>query len=564
MVFDNVAVFDEHTGEDDGVVYDRRTLEAIAANCNRRIDDTGDWCPIVIGHTSYGEEGGTPHDPPVVGFAGPWWVAQYGKQRPRWAIFCQCWLFAEMADVWKKYPRRSVEIWPEQDPTQRFFDPLCLLGSETPRRDLGLMYAKRLARVPQHVTQKACGALCYAKTSTATPYRYEAAAPGGSNTFLPTTGNPKRKPFQYEGAKPMPLSPEDLDQIVQALTPAIQQMVDAAVGSPAADIGDNPDDFAADLDPAGGDPMGMGGPPGAPPPMGGDPMGGAMPPPGAPPSGPPAPPPGPPGLDAMPPAMAGGAPAGGPPPMGEPDGDEEAKQYGRGLGRKLQKYAKAGDEAGASGFFGTLDDDDKSAVKRYMKECDDEPTKQMYSKIGGSLDDEDPMTPQKYAKARYDAQAWKQRYSKADAEAKANKLRYEKAEAAKAEAETKAATERKRAWHYERANVLADRQSRGVVLDMDEELRDTEAMDAETFARHVDKIDANYTKVPLHHIKVDDSQPVIAVGGNKAAEKQMKKAEELVHRYRKQGKQALFGKVLKRLLDNPAKEISEDEIATLC
>lgn len=115
---------------------DRALLEEIAANSQRRIEDTGDECPITLGHTpSKGER----EQPPIVGFARNFRVEQFGKINPRAAIVADFRFPKSMRDELRKYPRRSVEIWPKD----KIIDPIALLGAETPRRDLGLMQYQR-------------------------------------------------------------------------------------------------------------------------------------------------------------------------------------------------------------------------------------------------------------------------------------------------------------------------------------------------------------------------------------------------------------------------------------
>ena|GEM_PF-2305878 len=62
-----VVVFAEHsTRLRDGtpVTYDREALEKIARNCNRRIEETGNYAAVCIGHTDEDSS-----DKPLIGFA---------------------------------------------------------------------------------------------------------------------------------------------------------------------------------------------------------------------------------------------------------------------------------------------------------------------------------------------------------------------------------------------------------------------------------------------------------------------------------------------------------------
>jgi len=163
VVIEDVPIFDAHTG-DDGTEYDEHLLAQIAENNNRRIRDTGDFCPLVIGHTP--EDPNSDRSPPMVGMAGPFTVGRFGNEKPRPCIFAKFWVWKDKLAQFRANPRRSVELWPESRPEDRFFDPIALLGGETPRRDLGLVYSKGRKKPA---------------------YRYEmsAAAPSGTNTFLP-------------------------------------------------------------------------------------------------------------------------------------------------------------------------------------------------------------------------------------------------------------------------------------------------------------------------------------------------------------------------------------------
>jgi len=234
VVIDGVPIFDAHVG-DDGTEYDERLLAQIAENNNRRIRDTGDFCPLVIGHTP--EDPSSDKDPPLVGMAGPFKVGMFGDEKPRPCIFAKFWVWKHKLRQFKEHPRRSVELWPENAPEERFFDPIALLGAETPRRALGLAYAK-------------------AQPGRKQPIRYEmaaAAAPSGTNTFLPSGGLAKRdagdEPTKYQQAPAMPFSPEDVQQLVEALKPTIQTLVSEAmqaVQNPEPDMTGLDDDFGGD------------------------------------------------------------------------------------------------------------------------------------------------------------------------------------------------------------------------------------------------------------------------------------------------------------------------------
>ena len=191
-------VFAEHVDRE-GNKFTRSSMERITERCNERISETSDFVPVAIGHNKDGR------DPEVIGFCGPFKVGVLGDKKKRAAIYGRFRVYKEDAHKVRKYPRLSVELWTsEKRPTEGYFDPISLLGSETPELDLGTRYSKH----------DRAGQRCV---------KYSAAfAGGGPNTFVPSTDI--KKPKQYEKAGLM-LSAEDLQQIVAALKPVIQATV---------------------------------------------------------------------------------------------------------------------------------------------------------------------------------------------------------------------------------------------------------------------------------------------------------------------------------------------------
>lgn len=176
---DEVAVLDEHLLKDEEgntiARLDPKKLEEIARNNNKRIDDTGDYCPIVVGHTKDDspEDGVVVHEkdqPEVIGWAGPFRVKKFFKTGKK-ALFAKWRIYKDKVDLLRKFPRRSVELW-----VSRWeIDPISILGATTPDRDLGLV---KLAR-PQ----------------------------GGKQSFTITRSNPK----------------VDTSELVQQVVAALQQ-----------------------------------------------------------------------------------------------------------------------------------------------------------------------------------------------------------------------------------------------------------------------------------------------------------------------------------------------------
>jgi hypothetical protein len=140
IVKHGVPVLDEHDlTDDDGNVtgrVDRKRLEVIAGNNNRRVKETGDFVPLVIGHT---KDGIPEHrQPKIVGWARNFKVRKLARTG-RYAIHADFHFDKDKYHLAKDYPRRSVELW-----TDRWeMDPISLLGATTPERDLGVLKYER-------------------------------------------------------------------------------------------------------------------------------------------------------------------------------------------------------------------------------------------------------------------------------------------------------------------------------------------------------------------------------------------------------------------------------------
>jgi hypothetical protein len=205
----DVPVFTEHqTLSRDGreLSFGRKELEAITHRCNRRITQTGDYAAITIGHTPSPDaiKTGTPM-PDLVGFAGPFKLGVLGNpgETRRYAILADFYVFKDEMLRVQKHPRRSPEVWLEDQYEEMFFDPIALLGSEAPRLDMGLT----LYSAHRHVS------------SPRSVEKYTAAvAPAAGNVFVPTHVEEKQK-YQpvTEEVSIMALSPQDVSQIVDAI-----------------------------------------------------------------------------------------------------------------------------------------------------------------------------------------------------------------------------------------------------------------------------------------------------------------------------------------------------------
>ena len=131
LVRRNVPIFDEHENNSAPVPFNlvtRELLVEIAAANNARQLDTGDSSLVSIQHNAENR------DPPVIGFARNFGVADgYGRLRPRSVLTADLYIESRFRDEANSHPRRSIELWPDS----KIIDPICLLGSEMPQRDLG-------------------------------------------------------------------------------------------------------------------------------------------------------------------------------------------------------------------------------------------------------------------------------------------------------------------------------------------------------------------------------------------------------------------------------------------
>lgn len=149
VIKSNVALIDEHQPGRDRDGNERpyigyQELKKVADAGNFRIDDTGDFVPVVVGHTPDGE---SDKQPPIVGFAGPFRLAKIGNRQPRWAIVAEKFAIRkEHERLASEHPRRSVELWFNKTTgLPEMMDPIALLGATTPERALGLKLSAKHA-----------------------------------------------------------------------------------------------------------------------------------------------------------------------------------------------------------------------------------------------------------------------------------------------------------------------------------------------------------------------------------------------------------------------------------
>lgn len=167
LTIPHVPILDEHEIPDGGRDHGRiggDKLRRIAANNNARISRTGDYTPLVIGHT---RDGAAEKDQPeIVGYADNFIVGPWGGGVE--ALYADFHYMPGKHDLPRRFPRRSVELWMSRWEV----DPISVLGATTPERDLGVLMFSR----------SRSGEVVY---RTESPYR--AAKKGNA---MPDTPNP--------------------------------------------------------------------------------------------------------------------------------------------------------------------------------------------------------------------------------------------------------------------------------------------------------------------------------------------------------------------------------------
>lgn len=230
---DHVVFAEHHMPAAGGKVdqYDRDALQAIVDRCNMRIADTGDYVPIVDGHTPTPEEmAAGAKAPPILGYQGNFRLAKIGNVRPRYAIVCDEFHKAERTQELRDKPRRSVEVWLHQNMGERYFDPCAALGAVTPRLDLGL--PDKLHKGP--------GGISVAK--------YDAVHCGPMNSFTPGVNAPRQP------AKERYMTPDEMKQLADMLTQSLVAALKAEPADPAKPAAPAPGADPAKMGDPGADP----------------------------------------------------------------------------------------------------------------------------------------------------------------------------------------------------------------------------------------------------------------------------------------------------------------------
>lgn len=151
VIVSGVPVLDEHElflpgdpakgTKDQKIQITPDVLKFICQNNNRRVQSTGDTVQLVYGHTK--DDAPENEQPEILGEADQFWVAPLfntGRQAifSRWKLSKDPEKLAKM----KGATRRSVELW-----TDRWeIDPIAILKSTPPERDLGVLRLNRMGQ----------------------------------------------------------------------------------------------------------------------------------------------------------------------------------------------------------------------------------------------------------------------------------------------------------------------------------------------------------------------------------------------------------------------------------
>ena len=230
IIVHDVPVLDEHRlhipADKDGkqaarvVDVNRDLLMRLAANNNRNIRETGDWVPLTEGHTT--DDGPESSQPEILGYADDFKVGQlFNTERLALLARFRISKDPEKLKKAKNLPRRSVELWLDREE----INPISLLGSTAPERNLGLLRLQRMFQVGQLLRHKdtyrdATGKLRFRATRQTLRFSHELGemmtpTPGMS----PVPGNPVISQETIPGTAPAQQDPAQ----VQALMAAVQQ-----------------------------------------------------------------------------------------------------------------------------------------------------------------------------------------------------------------------------------------------------------------------------------------------------------------------------------------------------
>jgi len=177
-------------------------LRSICQNLNKRIREVGLYPALIDRHTSNEPGAG---EPEIVGYSGCFRIGMIGDQEQKFSIFGDEFHKPRYIGVVDQKPRRSVELMRYADSTRNFFDPIACLGAEAPRLDIPPAYYGAIEDEGVMVE----------RYSIMAP-----ALPGGGNTYL--RGTEDQQKYQAQAGSSMPLNPEDVNQLVNAIANAIE------------------------------------------------------------------------------------------------------------------------------------------------------------------------------------------------------------------------------------------------------------------------------------------------------------------------------------------------------
>jgi hypothetical protein len=140
-VIDTADFHDHRTNQK--VDLDRDRLQQIADRRNRLVTERRSVSHYCLGHTD--DDSPEWEQPPLAGLATRWRVGQYGDGTPNLEAYS--WERPGHEGVFDEYPQRSAELFLNPDD----INPIALLKSTTPRRDLSLRLSAKYAGAPRFV-----------------------------------------------------------------------------------------------------------------------------------------------------------------------------------------------------------------------------------------------------------------------------------------------------------------------------------------------------------------------------------------------------------------------------
>lgn len=133
-VIDSCDFKDKKTGKK--VNLDRERLQKIADRRNKLVVERNSVAHFCLGHTK--DHAPEDEQPPVTGLATRWRVGEYADEDRTPFLEAYSWEKPDHSGVFDKYPQRSAELWLDPDD----INPIALLSSTTPRRDLSMRLSK--------------------------------------------------------------------------------------------------------------------------------------------------------------------------------------------------------------------------------------------------------------------------------------------------------------------------------------------------------------------------------------------------------------------------------------